>query len=157
MRNRVWLYAWLPAQRRKADEPSDDWKWTLRSAASRPILRMVDDGGKPVLVSSSVTERSRPVDEARASMTGGGGEFGDGGIHNVITVDRILLDGADVLIRTDIGSVTVPLAGRPSTELQVGYQRMFGFAGAARTVISIQSHPEIVGSGQIFSSDLWGQ
>ncbi len=22
--------AWLPAERRKADEPSDDWKWTLR-------------------------------------------------------------------------------------------------------------------------------
>ena len=140
---------WLPAQRRKADEPSDDWKWTLRSAASRPILRMVDDGGKPILISSSVTEKSRPVDEARASMTGGGGEFGDGGIHNVITVDRILLDGTDVLIRTDVGSVTVPLAGRPSTELQVGYQRMFGFAGAARTVISIQSHPEIVGSGGV--------
>lgn len=140
---------WLPAQRRKADEPSDDWKWTLRSAASRPILRMMDDGGKPILISSSVTETSRPADEARASMTGGGGEFGDGGIHNVITVDRILLDGADVLIRTDIGSVTVPLAGRPSTELQVGYQRMFGFAGAARTVISIQSHPEIVGSGGV--------
>ena len=35
---------WLPAERRKADEPSDDWKWTLRSAANRPILRMVEDG-----------------------------------------------------------------------------------------------------------------
>ncbi len=22
--------SWLPAERRKADEPSDDWKWTLR-------------------------------------------------------------------------------------------------------------------------------
>lgn len=139
---------WLPAQRRKADEPSDDWRWTLRSSASRPILRMVDDG-KPVLISSSVTEKSRPPDEARASVTGGGGEFGDGGIHNVITVDRILLDGADVLVRTDIGSVTVPLAGRPSTELQAGYQRLLGFAGAARTVVSIQSHPEIVGSGGV--------
>ena len=140
---------WLPAQRRKADEPSDDWRWTLRSAASRPILRMVDDDGNPVLYSSSVKETSRPVDEARASVTGGGGEFGGGGIHNVMTVDRILLDGADVLIRTDIGSVTVPLSGRPSTELQAGYQRLLGFAGAARTVVSIQSHPEIVGSGGV--------
>ena len=139
---------WLPAQRRRADEPSDDWKWTLRSAASRPILRMADDG-RPVVLSSSVTETPHPLDEARASVTGGGGEFGDGGIHNVVTVDRIMLDGADVLIRTDIGSVTVPLAGRPSTELQVGYQRLLGFAGAARTVMSIQSHPEIVGSGGV--------
>jgi len=28
--------AWLPAERRKADEPGDDWTWTLRSAANRP-------------------------------------------------------------------------------------------------------------------------
>src|SRR5271170_7503332 len=36
--------AWLPAERRKVDEPGDDWKWTLRSAANRPILKMVDNG-----------------------------------------------------------------------------------------------------------------
>ena len=30
---------WLPAQRRRADEPVDDWKWTLRSTASRQLLR----------------------------------------------------------------------------------------------------------------------
>ena len=35
---------WLPAERRKPDEPGDDWTWTLRSAANRPILRMLDDG-----------------------------------------------------------------------------------------------------------------
>ena len=35
--------SWLPAERRKADEPSDDWTWTLRSAANRPILRLVED------------------------------------------------------------------------------------------------------------------
>jgi hypothetical protein len=33
---------WLPAQRKRADEPVDDWKWTLRSTASRPLLRLVD-------------------------------------------------------------------------------------------------------------------
>ena len=26
--------AWLPAERRKVDEPGDDWKWTLRSSAT---------------------------------------------------------------------------------------------------------------------------
>ena len=36
--------AWLPAERRKPDEPGDDWTWTLRSAANRPILRMLGDG-----------------------------------------------------------------------------------------------------------------
>jgi hypothetical protein len=32
--------AWLPAERRKSDEPGDEWKWTLRSSANRPMLRM---------------------------------------------------------------------------------------------------------------------
>jgi hypothetical protein len=31
--------AWLPIERRSADEPDDDWKWTLRSTANRPLLR----------------------------------------------------------------------------------------------------------------------
>jgi len=35
---------WLPAERRRADEPSDDWKWTLRSTASRPLLRLAGTG-----------------------------------------------------------------------------------------------------------------
>jgi len=30
---------WLPAERRPANEPADDWQWTLRSTMSRPLLR----------------------------------------------------------------------------------------------------------------------
>jgi hypothetical protein len=33
---------WLPTQRRRTDEPADDWKWVLRSTANRPLLRLVD-------------------------------------------------------------------------------------------------------------------
>jgi hypothetical protein len=32
---------WLPAQPRTPDEPSDDWKWTLRSSSNRPLLRLL--------------------------------------------------------------------------------------------------------------------
>ena len=32
---------WLPAQPRSPDEPSDDWKWTLRSSSNRPLLRLL--------------------------------------------------------------------------------------------------------------------
>ena len=79
--------AWLPAERRKADEPSDDWKWTLRSAANRPILRLVDDGNS-MEVSSSVMETRRPAARAMASVTAGDGGFGANGLHNVLRVDR---------------------------------------------------------------------
>jgi Carboxypeptidase regulatory-like domain len=141
---------WLPAERRKADEPDDDWKWTLRSTANRPILRIFDDGtGLPISISSSATETVRPSDQAVVSVLSGGGELGQGGMHNVITVDRVLVDGADVVFRSDIGSVRVPLAGRPSTEVQVGFQRRFGLGGTARSVLSIQTHPEIMGSNGV--------
>src|SRR5437762_11578723 len=33
----------LPARRSSSSDP-DDWHWTLRSTANRPILRMADDG-----------------------------------------------------------------------------------------------------------------
>ncbi len=145
--------SWLPAERRKADEPSDDWKWTLRSAANRPILRLVEDG-QMIMVSSSATERVNPWTHARTSVTTGDGGFGGGGIHNVFSMDRVLDDGADMTLRADIGSQIGPLIRGPSMELAAGYQRRLGFAGAARTVVSYQSHPELVGSGRASGLDV---
>jgi hypothetical protein len=138
--------AWLPAERRKADEPLDDWKWTLRSSANRPILRMVEDG-EIVLISSSVTDRSNTADFAKASVTTGDNTFGQGGVHNTLSVDRVFVDGSDVVFRVDLGAPRAPIENHPSTEMQAGYERRLGFAGAARTVVSYQSHPEIAGSG----------
>jgi hypothetical protein len=138
--------SWLPAERRKADEPTDDWKWTLRSAASRPILRLVEDG-QMIMVSSSATEAVNPWSRARASVTSGDGGFGNGGIHNVLSMDRVMDDGSDMRLRADFGAPAGPFVRGPSMELDAGYQRRLGFAGAARTVVSYQSHPEMVGSG----------
>ena len=59
---------WIPAERRKADEPSDDWKWTMRSAANRPILRLAEDGDV-ILVSSSAAEPPRKQAQAEDSFT----------------------------------------------------------------------------------------
>ncbi len=41
---------WLPAQPRGGDSQKDDWAWTLRSAANRPLLRWLEDG--PLVVVS---------------------------------------------------------------------------------------------------------
>jgi hypothetical protein len=138
--------AWLPAERRKADEPDDDWKWTLRSAANRPILRLVDHGNL-VMISSSLRESPRPPQRARGAVTAGDGGFGSHGLHNVFTLNRVLDDGANMTLRADYGSTGGPFMGGPSTEIATGYERQIGFAGAARTVVSYQSHPEMVGSG----------
>jgi hypothetical protein len=139
--------AWLPAERRKADEPKDDWTWTLRSVANKPILRIFDEDGDVMMVSSSAVENKRPADKARAGVSSGDGGFANGGVHNVIQVDRSMPDGSDIEMRADLGTRTAPSLGLPSTSLQAGYQRRLGFAGAGRLVTSYQSHPEMVGTG----------
>jgi hypothetical protein len=141
--------AWIPAERRKADEPSDDWKWTMRSAANRPILRLAEDGDV-ILVSSSVTEnQSKRMDRARAEMTAGDGGFGSSGVHDVFVFDRTLDDGAGLRLHADIGKQPGVTAVGPSTEFATGYETRLGFAGAGRAVVSYQSHPELVSSGGV--------
>ena len=138
---------WIPAERRKADEPSDDWKWTMRSAANRPILRLAEDGDL-IMVSSSVTESaSKRSDRARAEMTAGDGGFGSSGVHNVFVFDRRLDDGAGLRLHADIGKQPGPTAIGPSTEVAAGYETRLGLGGAGRAVVSYQSHPELLSSG----------
>ncbi len=138
--------AWLPAERRKTDEPGDDWKWTLRSTANRPMLRMLDDGS-PVLVSSSASESRKEQIKTKAAFSSGDGEFGHGGTHNILSQNREMMDGSDLLIRMDVGLPSVPIGIGPSTEIDAGFGRQLGFAGATRTVLSYQNHPEIITSG----------
>ncbi len=139
--------AWLPAQRRRADEPDDDWKWTLRSTAGRPILRVLNDDGTTIQVSSSATEETRSTTSARATVTSGDGEFGGGGIHNTLALHRGLDSGGDMMLRADIGTTRVPAAYGPSAEFDAGVERKSAFGGAQRTVLSYRDHPELMASG----------
>ena len=142
--------AWIPAERRKSDEPGDDWKWTLRSSANRPMLRLADDGtgeATGVLTSSSATETHRDQQQTRAALTSGDGGFGHGGTHNVLTQGRELGDGSELMLRMDVGTPMEPAGVGPSTEATVGFGRKLGFGGAVRTVVTYQGHPEILSSG----------
>lgn len=148
--------SWLPARRRGSDETDDDWKWTLRSSANRPILRILEDGALIEISSSASEVRPRVQTLARDTVTSGDGEFGGGGVHNVLAIHGSLDDGSDMMLRADFGSTRVPAAYGPSQELDAGYERRVGLDGAARTVVSYKAHPELVASGaaeglQVFS------
>jgi hypothetical protein len=155
--------SWLPAQRRRADETSDDWKWTLRSTANRPILRMVEEGTM-IEVSSSARDNPRTIRvRALEAIESGDGGFGQGGVHNVVTLHEGMDDGSDVMLRADLGAgmrgVTVPTSAMAGTapgigaalagsEFDAGYEGRTGFnGGVLRTVVSYKSHPELVGTG----------
>jgi hypothetical protein len=138
---------WLPAERRRADEPVDDWKWTLRSSASRPLLRLVDpQTGTPI--SSSADQPHRVSSQGRIMLTNGDGVFGDGGLHQALVLDRTMEDGDGAVLRADVGDVqTGGYSPQPSIALITGYERRSPLGGSTRLVASFQSHPELTDGG----------
>jgi hypothetical protein len=65
----------LPA-RQTSPQDEDDWKWTLRSAANRPILRLVNDGG--LVVSSSAAREKTSIHQMSGRVAFVAGSQADG-------------------------------------------------------------------------------
>ena len=63
----------MPVRGRTADD-NDDWRWTLRSMANRPILRVLDNGGPLVVVANSDNQNDRIIKARVAFMAGAEGE-----------------------------------------------------------------------------------
>lgn len=61
----------LPAERRTSDEADDDWMWTMRSAASRPVLRLAA-GSVTGQAEAGATGRSMMPVTAEAGIASGG-------------------------------------------------------------------------------------
>jgi hypothetical protein len=137
--------AWLPAKRRSADEPTDDWTWTLRSTANRPILRMADDGEIVLLSDDRHEGGPNGRVKKRVSAVGGSGGFGQGGEHSRLAVDRQNQNGTDLMLRSD---VAVAQDGRlAATEVGAGYQRKGPLGNGSRLVANYASHPEMTTTG----------
>jgi hypothetical protein len=130
-------FQWLPAKRRSVDEPDDEWAWTLRSAANRPLLRMLEDG--PLVVVSDMD--TAPVLKARVILRGGANEFGEGGMHNAFEIERSKRDDRRLILRADIGSSD--MASVASAETLVGYERQLTMGNTIRTVAAMQDLPGI--------------
>jgi hypothetical protein len=138
---------WLPAERRKADEPGDDWTWTLRSVANRPILRMLDDGTVVLVQPGSKEASHRVATEALVAMTGGNGGFGRAGFESVIALDRVTSEGSDLVFRAALGKLSTAGGDQAPAELDAGYKRNLGFGGSSRMVIGYASRPEVKTGG----------
>jgi len=146
---------WLPASRRTTSEPSDDWMWTLRSSAGRPILRFDSSGGLsssqpddeessgPLAVSSSRQESRRGASGGSVTVKSSQGGFARGGSHNVLVLTRVNEDGSGAVLRTDLSGPRSPYPVAPSTELSVGMQRRMPLNGFTRAVLTYSNHPEL--------------
>ena len=130
---------WLPAERRSANEPKDDWEWTLRSAANRPLLRWLEDG--PLIV---VSDRpgGKPKLKARLMATGQEGTFGESGERFTATVENTPSDSRELLARVDFS----PNSDQ-GMESMLGFRQDLGFAGSVESMAAISIHPVVEGSG----------
>jgi Carboxypeptidase regulatory-like domain len=96
----------LLPQRRGAQE-DDGWKWTLRSSANRPILRVVDNG--PVVVSR--TGSSERVLKARVAFVAGGDAEGFGSSSEMstrFTFEKSLFSAGLLSLNGNVGYGTGP-------------------------------------------------
>lgn len=134
-------FRWLPARPRQADEPRDDWDWTLRLSANKPLLRMLQDG--PLVVVSEGEGRNAEL-KARVTIRGGESGFGDGGIHHDFEMQRLNDDTRQLILRADLTQ-----ANDPALNTVVGYEQQLGLGGSIRTVAAFVDRPEIAGGPDI--------
>ena len=127
----------MPARPRPADEPKDDWTWTLRLSANRPLLRLLQDGPL-VLVTNG--DGSAPELKARVTVRGGENGFGDGGVHNDFELERAPDDGRAMIFRADLSQ-----AEDPALNAMAGYEQQLAPGRTFRTVAALETRPDIAG------------
>lgn len=130
-------FRWLPAKPRQADEPKDDWTWTLRLSANRPLLRLLQDG--PLVVVSN-GDGTAPELKARVTVRGGENGFGDGGIHNDFEMERSRDDARAMIFRADLSR-----AEDPSLNAMAGYEQQLAPGRTFRTISAVEDRPDIAG------------
>ena len=126
---------WLPAQPRAANAPKDDWEWTLRSAANRPLLRWLEDG--PLLVVSDGSG-TQPRLKARLMATGNQGTFGESGERLTASIENTPSDSRELLARVDFAPDS-----NGGMESMLGFRQDLGFAGSVQSLAAIAIHPEV--------------
>jgi len=129
----------LPAEPRAADAQKDDWKWTLRSAANRPLLRWLEDG--PLVVVSEKAGAA-PKLKARLMATGQQGTFGENGERITAEMENTPSNSRELLARVDFEP-----GSDAGMESMLGFRQELGFAGSVQTVAAVAIHPEVEGAG----------
>jgi len=130
---------WLPAQPRAANAQRDDWAWTLRSAANRPLLRWLEDG--PLVVVSDGSS-AQPKLKARLMATGSEGTFGESGERITASIENTPSDSRELLARVDFAPGT-----DAGMESMLGFRQDLGFAGSVQSLAAIAIRPEIESQG----------
>lgn len=130
---------WLPAQPRSNSSDKDDWAWTLRSAANRPLLRWLEDG--PLVVVRD-GPGAAPKLKARLMAIGQAGTFGESGERFSTTVEDTPSGSRELLARVDFAPDS-----DAGMESMLGFRQDLGMAGSVQSVAAMAVEPEVEGAG----------
>jgi len=90
----------------------DDWKWTLRSIANRPVLRVLPDGTTATVENGNAADLKASVALLAGSPSDGFGSSSD--MNAAFSVERSLLSIGTLRVNGDVGyssdSTTIPAA-----------------------------------------------
>ena len=119
----------LPPSRSKNSEP-DDWHWTLRSAANRPVLRALeedktDKGGLVVVSRASENQQNGDRLKGRVAFIAGAQADGFGSAGDMTTafaLEKSLFSAGTLMLNGNIGAT----AGDPSGVVRASYAHDFG-------------------------------
>ncbi|MFB3815244.1 MAG: carboxypeptidase-like regulatory domain-containing protein [Terriglobales bacterium] len=106
--------------RRRTAEDQDDWRWTLRSAANRPILRVLDDG--PLVVVAKGPDENEKTLKAHVAFFAGSGAEGFGSAGEMTTafkVERSLFTAGKLSVGGNVGYNTAGFV--PGTVFRASY------------------------------------
>jgi hypothetical protein len=109
----------LPA-RRTSPQEDDDWRWTLRSVANRPVLRVLDDGPLVVAAESGAPRTLK----ARVAFVAGSGNEGFGGSADMSTqfrVEQSLFSAGTLSFNGNVGYGS----GTPAGVVRAAYSHQF--------------------------------
>lgn len=119
--------------RRSGNSADDDWHWTLRSAANRPILRVFDDD-LPVVVSSGREAAGQPLKARVAFLAGSEADgLGAAGETTAFTLEKSLLDSS-LALNGNIGASSY--GGEPAGVLRASYAHDFGDLSQPRVALT---------------------
>jgi len=130
---------WLPAEPRSGDAQKDDWAWTLRSAANRPLLRWLEDG--PLVVVSDGAG-AHPRLKARLMASGQEGTFGESGERIAAAIEDTPSDSRELLARVEFDP-----SSNAGMESMLGFRQDLGFAGSVQSVAAVALHPDMATNG----------
>ncbi|MGZ4788691.1 MAG: TonB-dependent receptor [Terriglobales bacterium] len=89
----------LPAK--QGTQEDDDWKWTLRSSANRPILRVAN--GQPVIVANAKNDRPLKASVAFVAGNDGTAFTGSSEMSTRVNVERSLFQTGLLSFNGDVG------------------------------------------------------